>query len=174
MAFALLNRIFGGPDPKDEWRPLYAAIVARAREPHWYLAGAVPDTLDGRFEMVTLIASLVWIRMGDYGDLAQDAAVHLTELLIDDMEGQIREIGFGDQVVGKRMGEMMSAVGGRLGAYRAGQAYGAIKAALIRNVYRGNDPQDDELAHMLAETESLSARLLGCELADLKSGVLGR
>ncbi len=172
MAFAFLNRIFRGSDPKDEWRPLYAAIVNVARKPHWYSVGAVPDTLDGRFEMVTLIASLVWIRMEELGDAGNQGSVHLTEVLIEDLEAQIREIGFGDQVVGKRMGEMMGAVGGRLGAYRDGLTAGNLEDAAIRNLYRAAEPAGPALAHVVAEVRNLHLKLGLYSVADLKNGAI--
>ncbi|MEI4584072.1 hypothetical protein WAC45_27695, partial [Klebsiella pneumoniae] len=43
--------------------PLYDAVVARAREPHWYLDGGVPDTLDGRFDMVAAVLAMVLLRL---------------------------------------------------------------------------------------------------------------
>ena len=61
----LLKRLFGNgqPDPKIKLVPLYNQIVAKAREPHWYVEGQVPDSLDGRFDMVATILSLVLLRL---------------------------------------------------------------------------------------------------------------
>ena len=56
----LLTRIFGG---RDAAAGLYAAIVARGRAPHWYVEGAVADTIDGRFDMIAAILSLVLLRL---------------------------------------------------------------------------------------------------------------
>ena len=93
--------------------PLYAAIVAQARAPDWYVAGAVPDTIDGRFDMVATVLALVLLRLeAEPAGLA--ASARLTEQFVTDMDGQLREIGIGDVVVGKHMGRMMGALGGRL------------------------------------------------------------
>ncbi|NJS15493.1 MAG: hypothetical protein HC788_13935 [Sphingopyxis sp.] len=112
---SLIDRLFGRKeDPRDALRPLWGAVVAHARAPHWYIAGGVPDTLDGRFDMVALILSQVLLRMEQAPDHAQDSA-WLTEIFVEDMDGQMRQIGFGDMIVGKQIGQIMSALGGRLG-----------------------------------------------------------
>jgi cytochrome b pre-mRNA-processing protein 3 len=88
------------------------------------------------------------------------------------MDGQLREIGIGDVVVGKHMGRMMGMLGGRLGAYRAALEAGDLKPALIRNLYRGNAPDAAAVAHveagLLAFRDSLAkaplSLLLGGEL----------
>ena len=58
----LWQKLFGTPNG-GEAAPLYAAIVARARQPHWYEAGAVPDTIDGRFDMIAAVLAMVLIRL---------------------------------------------------------------------------------------------------------------
>lgn len=174
MAFALLNRIFGQADRREAWRPLYAAIVAQARQPHWYQGAGVEDTIDGRFEMICLITSLVLIRMEGLGQTAAEPMALLTEVLVEDMEGQVREIGFGDLVVGKHVGQMMGALGGRIGAYRAGLEQGAdLKAALIRNLYRGQAPEAAAMALGEAAIRALQTALSGQPLDSLQKGQLG-
>lgn len=146
------------PDPREARRPLWQAVVAAARAPHWYRDGEVPDTLDGRFDMICLILSLVLHRIDD--DPAQAAAgVQLTELFVADMDGQIRQIGFGDMVVGKQIGRMVGALGGRLGAYRAADGSDALRQALVRNLWRGNQPPDAALDHVVAAVARLRGAL---------------
>jgi cytochrome b pre-mRNA-processing protein 3 len=136
-----------GSDRKSALLPLYQAVVAKAREPHWYEQGGVPDTVDGRFEMITAILSLVELRLEQEPDQAQNM-VYLTEIFVDDMDGQLREFGIGDMIVGKHIGKIMAAFGGRMGAYR--DSIGDIEAfdaALIRNLYRGEAPNSRQSAH---------------------------
>ena len=144
----------------EEALPLYNAVVARAREPHWYLGGQVPDTVDGRFDMIAAILGFVVLRLEQDEPGAPLSAV-LTERFVDDMDGQLRELGVGDVVVGKHIGKMMGMLGGRLGAYRGGLAGAGIDAALVRNLYRGAAPDPAALAHvrdgLLAFRESLGA-----------------
>ena len=132
---------------RDEAAPLYRAVVARAREPHWYLSGGVADTLDGRFDMIAAVLAMVMLRLE--GDSAGTAtATFLAEAFVDDMDPQLREIGIGDLLVGKHVGRMMAMLGGRLGAYRDALAAGNLKPALVRNLYRGTAPGDAALAHV--------------------------
>ncbi len=165
----LLDRLFGKEDDRAAVRPLYAAIVAEARAPHWYQGGSVPDTIDGRFEMITAILSLALVRLETLGAMAEAAL--LTEVFVEDMEGQLREIGIGDVVVGKHIGKMMSALGGRLGAYRAavsGQA--PLDDALVKNLYRGEAPMPDALTHVVTGLNALRQTLGAQQLAMLLSG----
>ena len=145
-------------DPREARRPLWNAVVATARSPHWYVEGTVPDTLDGRFDMVSLILALVLHRIDD--DPSQTlAGVELTELFVNDMDGQMRQIGFGDMVVGKQIGRMVGALGGRLGVYRAADSSDELGAALVRNLWRGNAPDESGLAHVMAEVAALRRAL---------------
>ncbi|MGN6271067.1 MAG: ubiquinol-cytochrome C chaperone family protein [Sphingomonas sp.] len=151
--------------------PLYAAIVAKAREPHWYEAGAVPDTLDGRFDMVAAVLSLVLIRLEDDPAGAAPAA-HLAERFVADMDGQLREIGIGDIVVGKHVGRMMGMLGGRLGAYREALAAGDLAAPIERNVYRGDPPGDAAVAHVRDALAALHGALAAAPIDRLVEGDL--
>lgn len=151
--------------------PLYQAVVARARQPHWYLDGAVPDTLDGRFDMVAAVTAFVLMRLEDEGDAAQLVA-DLTERFIDDMDAQIRQIGFGDMVVGKQVGRMMGMLGGRLGAYRAGIADGDLDTPLRRNLYRGIDPAPAAVAHVRDRLLDFHAVLKAVPLDSIERGEL--
>jgi cytochrome b pre-mRNA-processing protein 3 len=159
---SLLDRLFGRTeDPRDALRPLWHSVIARARDPHWYAAGGVPDTLDGRFDMVALVMSLVLLRIEASEDHARDGVL-LTELFVDDMDGQMRQIGFGDMVVGKQMGRIMSGLGGRIGAYRSALADAdpaVLDAALVRNVWRGVEPEAAGLAHVAAAVRRLHTAL---------------
>ena len=143
-------RLFGTQtDPREQWRPLWHSIVEQAREPDWYRMCGVADTVEGRFDMVTLVLSLVLLRMERDEELAPHTAL-VTELFVEDMEGQLREAGIGDPTVGKKIGKLMSSMGGRLGSYRkalADEDRAALAEALKRNVTMA---QEDE-AHALAE-----------------------
>ena len=156
----LLHRLFGKTeDPRIAYRPLYDAIVARGRAPGWYLDGA-PDTIDGRFDIITAVLAHVLIRL-ETDPVAKQPSVYLAELFVDDMDGQLRQSGIGDIVVGKHIGKMMAALGGRLTAYRdAGGDAVQLRAALVRNVWRTEDPGqsgDAVAARMAAFAAALAA-----------------
>jgi cytochrome b pre-mRNA-processing protein 3 len=143
---------------------LYASVVAEARQPHWYLRHGVPDTIDGRFDMVALVLSLALLRLENAHCEAE--SVYLTERFVDDMDGQIREIGFGDLVVGKQIGGIMAVLGGRLGVYRDGIA----AATLTRTLWRGNPP--DDVVGAVAEIEILRAHMAAVPVPDFLRGRL--
>jgi cytochrome b pre-mRNA-processing protein 3 len=86
----------------------------------------------------------------------------VAECFIEDMDGQLREIGIGDIIVGKHIGKMMGMLGGRLGAYRAALAQSTLGLALVRNLWRGETPEPAALVHvetaLLAFRDGLVAR----------------
>lgn len=165
----VFQAIFGQSRNRAALVPLYRAIVAEARGRDWYESAQVPDTIDGRFDMVALVLSLVLIRLETEGVAGRAPSSLLAEVFIDDMDGTMREIGFGDLVVGKRIGGMMGALGGRLGAYREGDR----RAALVRNLYRGAERPAAALDAAEAMSRALEARLAALPLDALLVGQLG-
>jgi cytochrome b pre-mRNA-processing protein 3 len=116
---------------------LYGTIVAQARLPCFYTDYGVPDTVDGRFEMIVLHQALVTRRA------AQDAATSalgpaLFDRLCRDLDHNLREMGVGDLTVPKRMRAYGEAYFGRARAYDRALGAGDDKAravALARNVF---------------------------------------
>ena len=166
------NGLFGGATiDEGVTAPLYEAIVARGREPHWYLAGGVADTIDGRLDMIMAVLALVVIRLEQDPDAAA-ASVELTELFITDMDAQLRQSGVGDVGIGKSVGHIVSMFGGRIGAYRDGLAKGALHQPLIRNLYRGADPGEASVAHVADRLTELARALADQPVGALLRGVL--
>lgn len=166
----LIDRIFGR-SRESIAAPLYAAIVARGRDPHWFVEGAVPDTIDGRFDMIAAVLCQVLLRL-ERDDAPPELGVALTECFIDDMDAQLRQEGIGDVGLGKQIGKMVSALGGRLAAYRDGLAAGDLRTALIRNLYRGAPPGDAAVDHVNAALLGFAAALGATTPAALKEGRL--
>lgn len=168
---SFFDRLFGRRNANEAVRPLYNAIVTYGRRPEWYAAGQVPDTIDGRFEMIAAVLSLVVIRLEMEPDRRQQVA-WLVELFVDDMEGQLREIGIGDMVVGKHVGRMVGAFGGRIGAYRDGLKGGTFEAALVRNLYGSKEPAAEALQHNAERLRSLYLGLHGAPADTILAGEL--
>ena len=166
----MLKRLLGRGD-RGTAPALYAQLVALARAPHWYEAGEVPDTIDGRFDMIAAVLAMMLLRL-EADPAGVPAATALAECFIDDMDGQLREIGIGDIVVGKHMGRMMGMLGGRLGAYREELERGALAPALVRNLYRGHAPAGAALAHVENQLMALHARFAASPLATILAGKL--
>ncbi len=171
---SLLSRLMGtAPDDRAALRPLWSRIVAIAREPQWYLRGGVADTQEGRFDAVTMVLALVLLRMEGNPALAGPTA-RVTELFVEDMDGQMRQGGVGDLVVGKHIGKLMSTLGGRIGAYREGLAQSsdtALVEAATRNVSLTGS--GDAVA-VAAEMRVLAAALAATSDAELLAGRIAR
>jgi len=114
---------------------IYGAIVAQARLPGFYRAFEVPDTVDGRFDMVVLHLWLVLRRWRDDGGAEKSQA--LVDRFCSDMDHNLRELGVGDLTVPKRMVKFGQALYGRVRAYDQALESGgeALAQALDRNIY---------------------------------------
>jgi cytochrome b pre-mRNA-processing protein 3 len=113
--------------------PLHEALVAASRQPVFYTQGQVPDTIDGRFELLVLHAFLLLRRLrGTNGALAQQ----LFDRLFAQFDLNLRELGVGDMGVGKRIKFMAKSFLGRLQVYEEALAEPAqLHAALSRNLF---------------------------------------
>lgn len=132
----LLQRLFSpAPDQRRQLRPLWSWVVATARDPAWYRDCGAADTLEGRFDMVSTVLAVVMLRMERTPALARLTGP-LTEIFVEEMDGQMRQSGVGDLMVGKQIGKLMASLGGRVGAYRAALAAdgGELEQAILRNV----------------------------------------
>lgn len=170
MVLRLLKRLFARDEGRDALAPLYRALVAEARTPRWYLEAGVADTMDGRFEMVAALTALAIARLDAEGEAGRRPAVMLTEIFVDDMDGQLRQEGVGDIVVGKHIGRMMAALGGRMAAYRDGLNVGDLESALIRNLFRTDHPGQAALDAASAQLRDYWARLCATPLDALLAG----
>lgn len=121
---------------------LYGQAVSAARNPYFYQALTVPDTLDGRFDMVSLFAFLLIRRLTRAGDAdtAPEIAQAVFDAMFKDMDINLREMGVGDLSVGKKNRTMWEAFHGRAAAYGDAMLIGpeALAEALERNVWRGD------------------------------------
>ncbi len=170
---SFLARIFGGKQDREAYRPLYEAIVNEGRDPCWYTEGQVPDTVDGRFQMIAAILALVLIRLERGDARARTASVLLAELFIDDMEGSIRQLGIGDLVVGKHMGKLMAALGGRLSAFRAEiEEDGDFTGAVTRNIFRASPPSDAAIGFVSSRLKIFHRDLEAVPADDILAGKL--
>jgi cytochrome b pre-mRNA-processing protein 3 len=124
--------------PQKSERAVYESIVAAARHPRLYESYGVPDTVDGRFEMISLHAiltlrSIASVEGEDFARFRQD----LVNEIFRDMDRSLREMGTGDLSVGKKVRKMAEVFYGRLKAY--GEALeapeGVLEDALDRNLW---------------------------------------
>jgi len=138
--------------PSDDVQSLYAAIVAEARRPAWYVEGGVADTLDGRFAVLASLVALAILRLEDGGEAAVRGSVALTESFIADMDAQMREVGFGDPSIGKQVRSMVGALASRVDRWRLARS-GEIEwpDAVRFSIYRDSPPQIEAAATFSGE-----------------------
>jgi cytochrome b pre-mRNA-processing protein 3 len=124
---------------------LYGEIVAQARQPWLYTTAGVPDTVDGRFDMIVLHAFLVFDRLRQEDDEARAFSQAVFDEMFKDMDRSLREMGASDVGVGPKVRRMAEVFYGRTRVYsEALQQSGegrrqALVSALARNVYAGGD-----------------------------------
>ena len=134
--------------PPGTIEAIYGTIVTQAREPLFYRDLGVPDTVNGRFDLVLLHLWLVLRRLKSVG-----SGTALSQALFDhfcsDMDDNLREMGIGDQAVPKRMRAFGEAFYGRTAAYDMALAEGneAFAGAICKNVLDG---QKIDKARLLA------------------------
>ena len=151
MALARSLRSFYSNLPRREAQEWYIALVSQSRKPFFYTECAVPDTLDGRFEIILLHVFLTLRFLKGQG--RDDLSRRLQEALFDDMDRNLREMGVGDMGVAKRVKTMSKAAYGRLEAYtKAFADEQALKEVLVRNVYRGVEPAARAIQQLVAYT----------------------
>jgi cytochrome b pre-mRNA-processing protein 3 len=168
---SFLQRIFGRVDRRATVAPLYREIVAAGRDPGWYREGQVADSIDGRFDMLAAVIALVMLRLEAEGEAGRAPSVLLAELFIDDMDATLRQIGIGDYVVGKHVGKLMGALGGRLTAFRAARAGdGEFEAAVRRNLFHDSPPSEEALRWVAERLERFGMALDAQRLEDLLAG----
>lgn len=152
---------------------LYGAAVAAARDPHLYLGLGVPDTLDGRFDLVGLYVFLLIDRLNGLPDPGAPLSQAVFDAMFSDMDTNLRELGVGDLSVGRRVRAMWEALHGRARAYEEAIAAGddaALQEALARNIWRGARPPAGSEAAMARLVTAQRAHLALQPLAALAAG----
>ena len=150
MAF---TRWFHPSVHRERAERLYCRVVAQARRAEFYRDFGVPDTLDGRFDMILLISALVLRRLRREGDDGGRVGQAYFDAMMDDMDGSLREMGVGDLSVGRQVKAMARAFYGRAKAYEAALGAGddaPLRAALRGNLFGTTEPGDGALAAVAA------------------------
>ena len=144
----MLKRLFAPSPTKAAGQRLYAAAAVKARDPAFYLAGGVPDTHEGRFELYTLHVALVLRRLKGEGEGAAAVRQALFDAYVRSLDDSLRDMGVGDLSVGKKMRKLGEAFYGRLKGYDetlTADDAGALRAMIGRTVFRNAEIPGVEL-----------------------------
>lgn len=160
--------------PSDAHYALYNAIVAQSRQPVFFADWGVPDTLTGRFDMISLHVALVLRRLQADGTEHAEFSQGLFDLFFADMDRSLREMGVGDISVPKRIEKMGSMFYGLVEvlAETLPQADNeALEAALARNILP--DDANDHAPQLAAYVRSQADALAAAPASELRAGKLG-
>ena len=150
----------------------YDRVVEQARQPVFFAGYGVPDTLDGRFELICLHAFFYLYRLKTERPQAKRLGQHFFDAMFADLDRALREMGTGDLSVGKQVKRMARGFYGRIRAYQDGVESDdrALRAALERNLYgtlRESAPPSGAMARYV---RAAVADLAGQQAADLLLG----
>jgi len=115
----------------------YRSVVSQARRPEFFTDIGVPDTVDGRFELICLHAFLLLHRLKGERPPAPELRQRFFDAMFADFDRSLREMGTGDLSVGRQVKRMAQAFYGRIEAYERGlsESGGVLEAALARNLF---------------------------------------
>lgn len=150
---------------------LYTAMVTQARQPDFYAKLGVPDTMEGRFDLILVHAFVLFRRLkSDKGD--KDLAQAIFDVMFADLDQNMREMGIGDVGILKRIRKMSESYHGRIVAYEEGVQSGAaeLAAALNRNLYADTTVTDEQLMAMVGYVNDALAVLAKQSILDLQKG----
>jgi len=150
----------------------YRRVVEQARQPGFFTDGGVPDTVDGRFELICLHAFLYLHRLKRERPGSADMGQRFFDVMFLDFDRALREMGTGDLSVGREVRRMAEAFYGRIAAYEQGLAGSdaVLQPALARNLFGTATPSDTQLSAMAGYVRREAAGLEGQGAAALLTG----
>ena len=167
----MLRRLFARlTDGPERGAALFEALVREAREPHWYVEGEVPDTIDGRFAMLATVVALATVRLENGDERARSASVGLAEQFIAAMDAEHRQMGVSDPGLGKTVRKLVGALARRVDLWRRAIGGDDWNAATVSSVYRDAPVSPLAVAHTAGKLTALRERLESAPDADLFEG----
>ena len=151
MYFKTILKFFKKRQDCNEVKIFYDNVVSLARNQDLYIKGGVPDTIDGRFELIILHCHLFIKKLISSGNEDKLFSQKLINYMVTDFDRSLREIGVGDLSVGKKVKFMVSAYYGRANAYDRSIKgnNNTLGDALNKNLYGTMNPKNDEIKYMI-------------------------
>ena len=154
-------------------RDLYIAIVKRMREPVFYEKFSVPDTLPGRFDLLMVHMFLLLHRLKAEAE-AKGLAQDIFDIMVADLDQNLREMGIGDEGVRHRIKDMSEGYHGRVVAYEqalaAEESDTELRAALHRNLYATSEVPGPHIADIARYFLATRDHLANQPFAKLRRG----
>jgi cytochrome b pre-mRNA-processing protein 3 len=168
----MLNFLFPRLTPQaSRGAALFEALIGEARQPHWFVEGQVPDTIDGRFAVLATIVAMATVRLERGGDSTRAAAVALTERFVEAMDAEHRQLGIGDPTVGKTVRKLVGALDRRVELWRQALDGGGDWDHAVRiSLFRDAPSPAEALHHCEAAVRNVWARLESASDAALAEG----
>lgn len=173
---SLWSRLFGSGVDAAAADAAYAAIVAQARRPALYREAGVPDTPEGRYDMISLHAFLLFHRLAGEGAAATRFSQAVFNRMAKDFEQNLRAMGVSDIAVPRHMKKLARGFYGRLKAYRAALDSGSdgdLAAALERNLLAGEVADKAHTALLVPYVRAQVTALAACPTDRLTAGEIG-
>lgn len=153
----------------------YGILTSAARRPVLYEDLGVPDTVMGRFEMLSTMLILYFRRTRTSARTGQEIAQEIVDAFFEDVDHSIRELGVGDVAVPKRMKKLAGMFYGRLETYSAAlesKDMTALTEALMRNFHPGSTDTGISMRELAAYLLEAEAVLAGSNEDLVESGML--
>jgi len=169
MLHLLFPRLTARPKRGDG---LFHWITAETRRPDWYVAGAVPDSVDARFAVLATLTALVLVRADALGDAGGEISVALTERFIEVMESEHREVGLGDPTLGRTVRKLVGSLSWRADLWRRSAVGGCDWRDAVRQSVYKDAPAEDAQSYADAALKEFWSKLERADLATLAEGRL--
>jgi cytochrome b pre-mRNA-processing protein 3 len=164
--FRRLTADAGAGDALFDW------ATACAREPGWYVEGGVPDTINGRFALVSTITALCCVRLEQLGSEGDALSIALTERFAEVMESEHRELGCGDPTLGKTVLKLVGSLARRVTILRPAMDGAIAWSETARAALPGFGDSAEEQSWRAARLEALALRLQSAGSDDLAAGAI--
>lgn len=151
----MLRALHQAAERKTLARQLCAELIEQSRAPEFFTRLGVPDTLDGRFDLVALHA---WVVLESIGNEASLGQALIDEIFLN-FDEALREIGTGDAGMNRRRKTLAGMFYGRLQAYRTTTTREELAAAIQRNIYRGAEERSAEASALATYASGARSRL---------------
>jgi len=171
MFAPVLSRVFRKDRVRSQAETLYAALAEQSRAPEFYALAGVPDTPEGRFELLSAHMFIVLSRLRRDAPQTDRLVRLLQEVFFERLDSALRELGVGDLSVGRKIRALAESFYGRYSAYETASGVDgeALKSALARNVFASEDA--NKAASVAAYVVAARSRLDAVPLDALSGAV---